>query len=282
MFAWPWDPARVTVKDENPPTRPCTQAGEYGIDVGLIPPTTLFAPFAGRVAAYEPCPPGVFCWYPGRLILTGGPTGEAVGFGHVHPLVAVGSVVAAGQAIAEVRSDAAGGPHVEFMLSPTGVWGACGDWVDPRSYLAMLFAQAGPGPSPGPGPAPVLVCPVGWHVVGDTCVSDAGAPGPAPVPTATCPPGYIAAGGQCVRPTPASGMGVWGWLVLAAAGGAAALIAHAGGVEPAEEEVRARLGSASAALSSGALSAERAVGAGASRAEAALDDAGTRLRALVP
>lgn len=221
-YARPWDPSRVTNPDENPPTRPCTSAGEFGIDVGLTPPTTVYSPFDGHIITWQPCCSGCtgscFCWgaasgYPygeaGRLLIGGGPAGETIGFGHVHPIVTSGSV-SAGQAVAVVREDGCGGPHTEFMYAPSGAWTSCADFVDPRAYLRMLFAST-------PPPPPPTVCPPGWTLGSDGLCHPPAPPPPPPGPGNPPPP----------PPTPASGGGGFDAGPLLILAGGVALVAVA-------------------------------------------------------
>ncbi len=110
-----------------------------------------------------------------------------------------------------------------------------------RAVRATLAPPAGTGPGAGTGP-PVLVCPQGWHVVGDTCVSDAGAPGPAPTPAVSCPPGFSFDGTACVRRTAPAGGSALGWLLVAGAvAGVAAVVIHAGGPTQAQAAAQAQL-----------------------------------------
>src|SRR5947209_17872647 len=82
----------------------------------------IYAPEAATISVDQ----GLF---PLRVVLTassGDPYPGLIGFGHVNPVVSSGPVVA-GQEIATEAPNGSGGPHVEFMYSPSGG----------RSYLAF-------------------------------------------------------------------------------------------------------------------------------------------------
>ena len=209
---------------------PCG-TGEWGCDVGLVAGTTLVAPFAGLVRSFVPCCPGCtgscYCWGCqtetgcGRLILADGPAGEAIGLGHVKPLVAVGSQVSCGQPIATVQGDACGGSHTEFMYFPSGTV-SCGTAVQPSAYLAMLFSQPSSSSSSSP--------------------SSSSSSSSSSSPTPPCPAGYTSVGSYCYPP-PAPSSGFLPALLILAGGGVLAYAAyeHVPAFRRDIQRVRARL-----------------------------------------
>src|SRR5205814_1535096 len=134
---------------------------EWGIDVPLSAGTPVYAPENGTLIMYQGCPKGSLCWYPGRLLERLDSNGAIVGFGHVRPTLAVPGYaptacsasrphVAAGQQIASIAADAAGGPHAEFMYDVSGSsYGSCGS-SNAGSWHAFL---------PPPTVQPVHGCP---------------------------------------------------------------------------------------------------------------------------
>lgn len=150
---------RSAVTNWNERSLDCS-VGEWGVDVGLQAGTLITAPFSGSIQSWQPCCPGCtgacYCWGCasesgcGRLCLGYGPSGEAIAFGHIKPLV-TGGPVSCGQAIGVVQQDACGGPHTEFQYFPDGNYDSCGSAVNPISYLNSLFNQ------PPPPPPPVII-----------------------------------------------------------------------------------------------------------------------------
>ena len=147
VYAPPWSPSYATADTHDISSG---DPREWGIDVPLPAGSVIDAPFAGTIAAYQA---SATDWGPGRLVLTGGPAGETVAFGHVAPGVRVGQKVAAGQPIAVVPTNAEGGPHTEFMLFPTGssnTRAAAAPLPTIQGYLRSLFASSPAAPAAAP------------------------------------------------------------------------------------------------------------------------------------
>src|ERR1700674_4998580 len=113
---------------------PTGSLGEYGLDVPLSAGTSVYAPETGTVVAYQSCPQGQTCWYPGRLLEQVG-NGAVVGFGHVNQS-ASGSIQG-GQLVATI-GDQGTNSHVDFMYSLTGSYSAGRNPFMPPSPVSPL------------------------------------------------------------------------------------------------------------------------------------------------